>query len=55
MGSPDKVLEQRILHAQIALQEWAIAADLWHDSGFQSYAERVDGELGKRRRCLHPA
>ncbi|MGV8863488.1 MAG: restriction endonuclease [Pseudomonas sp.] len=47
MGSPDKVLEQRILHAQIALQEWAIAADLWHDSGFQSYAERVDGEPGK--------
>lgn len=47
MGNPDRLLEQQILDVQKALQDWATANDLWHDSGFQSYAERVDGEPGK--------
>jgi hypothetical protein len=46
MANRDKQLEGRIQSAQQALQAWAIAADLWHDSGFQTYAERVDGEPG---------
>lgn len=43
----DMELERRILNAQNELQAWAISNDLWYDSGFTSFAKRVDGEPGK--------
>jgi hypothetical protein len=43
----DRELEKRIVNAQIHIKSWAERNDLWHDSGFTSYAERVDGEPGE--------
>lgn len=43
----DHVLEQRILNAQNDIKSWAEKNDLWYDSGFTSYAERVQGEPGE--------
>lgn len=37
----DRDLEQRILNAQNDIKSWAERNDLWDDSGFTSYAERV--------------
>ena len=34
-------LEQRILSAQNDIKSWTERNDLWDDSGFTSYAERV--------------
>ncbi len=43
----DRELEQRIVNAQSDIKSWAEKNDLWYDSGFTSYAERVQGEPGE--------
>ncbi|QRK81882.1 restriction endonuclease [Pseudomonas sp. CFBP13528] len=43
----DRDLEQRIQNAQRDIKSWAEGSDLWRDSGFTSYAERVQGEPGE--------
>ncbi|MEE4149218.1 hypothetical protein [Pseudomonas viridiflava] len=43
----DRDLEQRIQSAQRDIKSWAEGSDLWRDSGFTSYAERVQGEPGE--------
>ena len=40
----DRDLERKIVAAQKDLQAWAVTNDLWYDSGFTSYATRVQGE-----------
>lgn len=42
----DRDLEQRVVHAQNDIKSWAERNDLWHDSGFTTYAKRVEGEPG---------
>ncbi|MFT2157998.1 restriction endonuclease [Pseudomonas putida] len=43
----DRDLEQRVLHAQNDIKSWAERNDLWYDSGFTTYAKRVQGEPGE--------
>lgn len=43
----DRDLERKIVAAQKDLQAWAVTNDLWYDSGFTSYAKRVQGEPGE--------
>ena len=43
----DRDLEQRIQSAQRDIKSWAEGSDLWRDSGFTSYAERVQGGPGE--------
>lgn len=43
----DKELERLIQNAQRDLQVWAVANNLWYDSSFTSFAERVDSEPGE--------
>jgi len=43
----DRDLERKIVAAQKDLQAWAVTNDLWYDSGFTSYATRVQGEPGE--------
>lgn len=40
----DVDLEARINRLQVAVQTWAQSRDLWHDCGFQTFAERVGAE-----------
>jgi hypothetical protein len=40
----DVELDAVVAKLQRSIQEWAIRHELWYDCGFQSYAERVDGE-----------
>lgn len=40
----ERDLEKRILNAQRDIKLWAERNELWYESGFTSYAERVDGE-----------
>jgi hypothetical protein len=47
LGPSDRELERRIANAQKELQAWAQLHDLWYDSGFTTYAQRVDGEPGE--------
>lgn len=42
----DADLEAVIISLQSSIREWATKNELWFDCGFQSYAERVDGEPG---------
>lgn len=42
----DGELDAVVTNLQRSVQEWAIRHELWFDCGFQSYAERVDGEPG---------
>ncbi|WP_185022033.1 restriction endonuclease [Pseudomonas fluorescens] len=46
-ANTDRELERKIVATQNDLQAWAVANDLWHDSGFTSYAKRVQGEPGE--------
>lgn len=43
----DFQLEEKIRSVQAAIQAWAISNDLWHSTGFQTFAHRVGGEPGK--------
>lgn len=43
----DKDLERRILTVQAELKRWAVSENIWYESGFDSYAKRVDGEPGE--------
>lgn len=43
----DRNLEQLILSAQNDILSWSERNELWDDSGFTSYAERVQGEPGE--------
>ncbi len=47
MKLDDFELEAQIESLKIAIQRWAERNDLWHDAGFKSYAEHVDGEQGE--------
>ena len=42
----DGELDAVVVNLQRSVQEWATRHELWFDCGFQSYAERVDGEPG---------
>lgn len=46
MQLTDQIIVQRIEALEQAIETWATQRDLWFDSGFQSYAHRVDGEPG---------
>ncbi|GLI99017.1 restriction endonuclease [Sphingobium sp. BS19] len=43
----DAELDVVVTDLQRSIQEWATRHELWFDCGFQSYAERVDGEPGE--------
>jgi hypothetical protein len=43
----DAELDVVVADLQRSIQEWATRHELWFDCGFQSYAERVDGEPGE--------
>lgn len=42
----DSDLEAEVVVLQQAIRAWATKHELWYDCGFQTYAERVDGEPG---------
>ncbi|HAX10644.1 MAG TPA: restriction endonuclease [Marinobacter hydrocarbonoclasticus] len=42
----DKLIARRIRDFEKAVEIWATKNDLWLDCGFQSWADRVDGEPG---------
>lgn len=46
MQSVDQDVSATIRALQHAIEAWAVARGLWLDAGFQSFAERVDGEPG---------
>ena len=46
-GFDDASLEARIAALQAAIELWARPRDMWHDCGFQSFAERVGAEPGE--------
>lgn len=43
----DAELDGVVANLQRSIQEWATRHELWYDCGFQSYADRVDGEPGQ--------
>lgn len=43
----DKDLERRIVTAQTELKRWAVSENIWYESGFDSYVQRVDGQPGE--------
>jgi hypothetical protein len=43
----DDALEARVKALQLAVELWARPRDMWHDCGFQSFAERGGGEPGE--------
>lgn len=43
-GHNDIDLKARIDQLQVAVQTWAQSKDLWHDCGFQTFAERIRAE-----------
>ncbi|WP_421698394.1 restriction endonuclease [Ancylobacter sp.] len=43
----DSELDAIVADLQRSIQEWATRHDLWFDCGFQSYAERINGEPGE--------
>lgn len=42
----DQDITARIRTLELAIEAWATARGLWFDAGFQTFAERVDGEPG---------
>lgn len=46
-GYGDAALEARIKALPTAVDLWARPRDMWHDCGFQSFAERVGAEPGE--------
>lgn len=43
----DTELDSLVADLQRSIQEWATRHELWVDCGFQTYAERIDGEPGQ--------
>jgi hypothetical protein len=46
MQITDQEITTRIRALELAIEAWATARGLWFDTGFQTFAERVDGEPG---------
>lgn len=46
MQISDQEVEAHIRSLENAIESWATARGLWFDAGFQSFAERIDGEPG---------
>lgn len=53
MAITDQALEAKIAETQTAIMIGAQSHQLWYDTGFQTYAHRVDAELGEVRK-IHP-
>lgn len=47
MQISDQEVEAHINSLEDAIERWATARGLWFDAGFQSFAERIDGEPGE--------
>ena len=47
MAITDQDLEVKIAAMQAAITQWAKSHELWYDTGFQTYAYRVDAEPGE--------
>ena len=46
MQITDQDITKRITTLEQEIEAWAITRELWFDSGFQSFSERVDGDPG---------